>query len=400
MLITIILFALILGLLIFVHELGHFVTARRNGVTAHEFGFGFPPRAIGVIKDSQTGRWRFVFGNAEYHGKQTLYSLNVIPLGGFVRIKGENPINPDDLENIDKMSDSDKEYIRMSSEPDSFAMQTKWVRCKILAAGVTMNFALAWVLISVVLMIGAPEPKDEHVDPSQIIRAIGVQVTAIEASSPAESMGIKIGDNVRQVCAQDLCTKITTADQLRETILTYKGNEIDVHILRGKETLVLTGVPRTELKESQGALGISMMETVIVRYPWYQAIWEGLMRVFNMIVMIIVAFGTLLYTLITGGQVSAEVAGPVGIAMMTQQMRDLGMIYVIQFAAILSVNLGIINILPIPALDGGRIIFLIFEAIKGRPVNQRIEGILHSTFFIGLLLLMAVITVRDILKLF
>lgn len=124
------------------------------------------------------------------------------------------------------------------------------------------------------------------------------------------------------------------------------------------------------------------------------------MRVINMIVMIVVAFGTMIYTFFTGGQMSAEVAGPVGIAMMTQQMRDLGIIYVLQFVAILSVNLGIINLLPIPALDGGRILFLGFEAIMGRPVNQRVEGILHSTFFIALLVLMAVITVRDVLKLF
>ena len=400
MFITIILFALILGLLIFVHELGHFITARRNGVTAHEFGFGFPPRVIGVVQDPQTNKWRIVFGSQEYYGEKTLYSINLIPLGGFVRIKGENPVSPDDIANMDKMSEVDKEYVRMSLDKDSFAVQSKWVRCKILAAGVMMNFVLAWVLIIIVLMIGAPEPKDEHVDPSRIIRTIGVQVTAIESGSPAEDMGIKIGDNVREVCAQGACVTITEADQLRETILAHKGQEIEMRILRGKEEVVVNGVPRTEIKEDQGALGISMMETVIVRYPWYEALWEGLMRVFNMIVMIVVAFGQMIFTLVTGGQVTAEVAGPVGIAMMTQQMRDLGFIYVIQFAAILSVNLGIINILPIPALDGGRIIFLAIEAIMRKPVNQKIEGILHSTFFIALLGLMALITIRDVLKFF
>lgn len=400
MFVTIILFALILGVLIFVHELGHFITARRNGVTAHEFGFGFPPRAIGTVKDPQTGKWRMVFGNQEYYGSSTLYSFNVIPLGGFVRIKGENPVSPEDVKEIDKMSAADKEYVQMSMAPDSFAVQSKWVRCKILAAGVTMNFLLAWVLISIVLMIGAPEPKDEFVDPAQIVSTIGVQITAVEPGSPAEQMGIKVGDTVQEVCVQGECTTITEVEQLRDIILANMGQEIEVHLTRGDEEIVVSGVPRTELAEDQGALGVSMMETVIVQYPWYEAIWEGLMRVINMIVMIVVAFGTMIYTFFTGGQMSAEVAGPVGIAMMTQQMRDLGIIYVLQFVAILSVNLGIINLLPIPALDGGRILFLGFEAIMGRPVNQRVEGILHSTFFIALLVLMAVITVRDVLKLF
>ncbi|HIP49976.1 MAG TPA: RIP metalloprotease RseP, partial [Candidatus Pacebacteria bacterium] len=150
----------------------------------------------------------------------------------------------------------------------------------------------------------------------------------------------------------------------------------------------------------QGALGISMMETVIVRYPWYEAIWEGLMRVMGLIVVILSAFWMMIINLLTGQGVSAEVAGPVGIAMMTQQMRDLGFVYLLQFTAILSVNLGIINILPIPALDGGRIIFLIIEAIKGKPVNHKIEGVMHTVFFVALIGLMIVITVRDVLKLF
>jgi len=399
MFITILIFGLILGVLIFVHELGHFLTAKRNGITSHEFGFGFPPRIFGRVKDKKTGKWRNVWGNKEYHGDNTLYSVNWIPLGGFVRIKGESPVNAEDV-NMDELSEEDKAFVKMSTDPDSFAVQSKLVRFRVLVAGVMMNFLLAWVLISIVLMIGAPEPKDSATDTGTIVRNVGVQIIEVEAESPADEIGLKIGDSVDQVCGGGVCTEIATADQLRDTIFMYQGEEVDVHITRGKEQIVVSGIPRTDIEEGQGALGISMMETVIVQYSWYEAIWEGLMRVIGLTIMILGAFWTLLSGLFTGQGVSAEVAGPVGIAMMTQQMRDLGFVYLLQFAAILSVNLGIINILPIPALDGGRIIFLIIEAIKGSPVNQKVENTIHTVFFVALIGLMVVITVRDVLKLF
>ncbi len=399
MFITILIFGLILGLLIFVHELGHFLTAKRNGITSHEFGFGFPPRIFGLVKDGKTGKWKKVFGNKDYYGDKTLYSINWIPLGGFVRIKGENPINEEDVE-MDKLSEEDKAFVKMSTDPDSFAVQSKWVRFKVLVAGVTMNFILAWVLISIVLMIGAPEPKSDEINPTQVVKNIGVQIVEVESGSPAEDIGLKIGDSVDEVCSGNECTKITTANQLKNTIFMYQGEEISVHITRGKESIVVTGVPRTNIEEGQGALGISMMETVIVRYSPLNAIWEGLMRVIGLTIMILTAFWTLITNLVTGHGVNAEIAGPVGIAMMTEQMKDLGFVYLLQFMAILSINLGIINILPIPALDGGRIAFLIIEAIKGNPINQKVENTIHTVFFVALILLMVVITVRDVLKLF
>ncbi len=399
MFVTILIFGLILGILIFVHELGHFLTAKRNGITSHEFGFGFPPRLFGVVKDKKTGKWIKVWGNREYHGDTTLYSINWIPLGGFVRIKGENPIKEDDI-NMDELSDEDKAFVKMSTDPDSFSMKSKWVRFKVLVAGVTMNFLLAWVLISIVLMIGAPEPISDDLDPSKVVRNIGVQIVEVESESPADEIGLKIGDSVEKVCGMGECVDIDTADELKGTILSYQGEEIDVYVTRGKETVVVSGIPRTDIEEGQGALGISMMETALVRYSPLEAIWEGLMRVIGLIIMILVAFWTMITGLLSGNGAGAEVAGPVGIAMMTQQMRDLGFVYLLQFAAILSVNLGIINILPIPALDGGRIVFLIIEAIKGKPVNQKVENTMHTIFFVALIGLMVIITARDVLKLF
>ncbi|PID52547.1 MAG: RIP metalloprotease RseP [Candidatus Moraniibacteriota bacterium] len=396
---TILIFLIILGVLIFVHEMGHFFTAIRNGVVAHEFGFGFPPRAIGVVKN-ENGKWKIIYGNREYYGENTLYSLNIIPLGGFVRIKGENPLHEDDVKDFEKLSEADKEYVRMSEDPDSFAKQSGWVRFKILVAGVVMNFVLAWVLISIVLMFGAPEPNDELIDPSMIVANIGVQIVEVESGSPAEEIGLKVGDSVKKVCGGNSCVDIESADHLRDTIFAHQGEEIQVDVQRGKDILTVSGVPRTNVSEGQGALGISMMETVLVKYPWYEALWEGVMRVINLTAMILIAFGNIIVSLITGQGVGAEVAGPVGIAMMTEQMKDLGFVYLLQFAAILSVNLGIINILPIPALDGGRILFVFIEKIKGSPVNHKVEGMMHTVFFVVLIGFMLFITVRDVLKLF
>ncbi len=399
MIITILIFGLILGVLIFVHELGHFLTAKRNGITSHEFGFGFPPRIFGIVRDEKTKKWKKVWGNREYYGNNTLYSINLIPLGGFVRIKGENPIDAEQLKS-EKLSTEDKKYIKMATEPDSFAVQSKLAKFKVLIAGVTMNFILAWVLISIVLMVGAPEPKGDGLDQSKVVDNIGVQIVAVESGSPADEIGLKIGDNIKQICSDNECIEVTTADGLRDTILLHRGKKVDVHILRGDSAIVVEGVPRVDIEEGHGALGISMMETVTVRYPWYEAIWEGLMRVIGLTIMILSAFWTMISNLLSGHGVSAEVAGPVGIAMMTQQMRELGFVYLLQFTAILSVNLAIINILPIPALDGGRIVFLIIEAIKGKPVNQKIENMMHTVFFVALIGLMIVITVRDVIKLF
>jgi regulator of sigma E protease len=396
--ITIAVFGLILGILIFVHELGHFLTAKRNGITSHEFGFGFPPRIFGMVKDEKTGQWRKIWGNKEYHGNNTLYSVNWIPLGGFVRIKGESAIDMEGKK-MEELSKEDQKFVKMAQEPDSFAMQSKWVRFRVLIAGVTMNFLLAWVLISVVLMIGAPEPKSDDINPDQIVADIGVQIVEVEADSPADNIGLKVGDSIEQVCHQDECVEITSAEQLKETIFAYQGEEIAVHIVRGKDKIVVMGVPRTDIEEGQGALGISMMETVLVKYPFFQAIWEGLMRVIGLTQMILQAFWTLVTAPFTDEGVNMEnMAGPVGIAVMTKQMQDLGFVYLLQFMAILSVNLGIINILPIPALDGGRIMFLGIEAIKGRPINPRIENMIHTVFFIALIALMAWITFADIMK--
>jgi regulator of sigma E protease len=369
---TVIVFILILGLLIFVHELGHFLTARKNGIKAEEFGFGFPPRALGFVKSEKTGKFKVVWGNKDIRTPFTIYSINWIPLGGFVKIKGENGRNLD---------------------ADSFAAKSAWVRVKVLAAGVIMNFVLAWALVSLVLMIGAPEAVDStgvNYPNSKI------QISEVVSDSPAAAMGIKLGDEILKTQSSQIQFK-NVAD-VQNYINLNKGNEVSLRIRRGSQLLNLKGTPRTDIPEGQGPLGISLAETIVVKYSWYEAIGKGLVTVLELIWAMLAGLFVLIKNVIMGQKAGVEVAGPVGIAVMTKQFTALGLIYVLQFAAILSINLGIINAFPFPALDGGRILFILIEKIKGSPVSHKTEQLFHSIGFLLLILLMLFITFRDVLK--
>jgi regulator of sigma E protease len=206
-------------------------------------------------------------------------------------------------------------------------------------------------------------------------------------------MSLKIGDEILK------SDTIKTVQDVQNYISSNKGKEITLKIKRGNQILNLTGVPRADVPEGQGALGIGMAETVIVRYGFFEAIWKGLVDMLNLIWAMLVALYGILRNLLMGHSVGADVAGPVGIAALTKQVTSLGLVYVLQFAAILSINLGIINILPIPALDGGRILFILIEKIKGSPVTQKTEQLFHTIGFILLILLMVLITFRDVTKL-
>jgi len=367
--ITVLIFLVLLGLLVFVHELGHFLIAKWNGIKSHEFGFGFPPRLVGVVKNDATGRYQVIWGNKDVKSPHTVYSLNWLPLGGFVRIKGEDG---------------------HSQDPDSFAGKSAWIRVKVLGAGVAMNFVFAWLLISIVFTLGLPQPIDsgqrgEYPDAK-------IQILEVKKGTPAEAMGLQLGDEILTIAGN----QIVTLKQVSDTIAENKGKNLEIKINRLGQEMILVGMPRTEYPAGEGALGISFSETAVISYPWYQSLYQGLEATYNITVAILQAFGRMLgglFGMQTGAPV--DVTGPVGIVYLTKQMSDLGLAYLLQFAALLSINLGIINILPIPALDGGRILFILIEKLKGSPVSQRVEGMIHQIGFILLLILMLLITIRD-----
>lgn len=371
---TILIFILVLGVLVFVHELGHFAVARFHGIKADEFGFGFPPRICGVVKDETTGKYRFVRGNVDVVSENTVYSLNWIPLGGFVKIKGE-----------------DRQH---STGVDSFASRSAWTRIKVLGAGVAMNFLLAWVLFSAVLMLGFPE----QVDPEQRANIAGptnVQILQVQPGTPADQIGLKAGDVLLQLDNQPVVALDFVSDYIRE----HRGKNIDITVRRGQSELSFVGMPRASVPEGEGALGISFSETAVVKYPWYQAIRLGFEQTYIKTAEIVGALGGMVASLFTGVKTELDIAGPVGIVSLTKEMSDLGLAYLLYFAAILSINLGIINILPIPALDGGRILFVLIEKVKGSPVSTTVEGYVHQIGFILLILLMVFVTLKDIIRL-
>ncbi len=357
---TVIIFIIILGVLVFVHELGHFLVAKKNGVKVEEFGFGFPPRIFGIKRGG------------------TIYSINAIPLVGFVRILGEDGQDKDD--------------------PHSFAAKKIWRRAIILVAGVTMNIILAIFLLSLGNIIGLPTTIDD----SQNVNNARVEITDVAANSPAQAAGLKLGDTIIKMttAGASVVQNITKVVQVQDFTDQNKGKEITITINRAKALSDLNLTPRANPPSGEGAMGVGLARVADISLPWYRAIYEGFIYTFNLMWLIIQALGMLLWQLISHGKVSSDITGPVGIYQITGQAAKMGFIYLVNLTALLSINLAIINILPFPALDGGRILFLIIEKIKGSPVSQRVERAVHSAGFVFLILLMLLITVRDVIKLF
>jgi len=367
---TIVVFFLVLSLLVLVHELGHFLTARKFGARAEEFGFGLPPRMIGVYKDTK-GNWKKVIGSKEVtDAEETVYSLNWLPIGGFVKIKGEDGESEDE---------------------DSFASKKIWQKSVILGAGVTMNIILAFVLISIGFMIGFPQAID-GTDKNVNIEDHQIQVIEFLEGSQAEIAGFQVGDIIKGIDNNNF----ENFNQLQEYVDHNIDKEITYNVRRAYDSYDLKVVPEIREETGRGGVGISVVEIGTVKYPFHLAIWEGLKYTIFVTGMIIMAFFNLLRDLIMGNGISVEVAGPVGIAAITGQAARLGIAHLLQFTALLSINLAIINALPFPALDGGRLLFLGIEKIKGSPVKREIEGMIHYIGLLVLILLILLVTFKDI----
>lgn len=371
MFLTIVAFVGVLSLIVFFHELGHFWTARKFGVKSEEFGLGFPPRAIGVYRD-QEKKWKKVIGAKEVtDASDTIYSLNWIPLGGFVKIKGE---------------DGDD-----SADPDSFGAQKIWKRAVILLAGVTMNIITAVILTSIGFAIGLPQVlggENSHA----IITNPQVQIVDVMKDSPAAKAELKTGDVILSVNGQ----AVQKSEELQNLVDATKNQVATYQIKREGETLSKEIVAELRPETGRGGIGVGISNTGLVRYPFYLSFWYGLKEVFWLMVAIVMAFGQLLYGIFVGNGVSAEVAGPVGIAAMTGQVAHMGFVYLLQFTVMLSVNLAIINAFPFPALDGGRLFFLLVEKIKGSPVKQEFEAVVHNLGFAFLMILVLLVTFKDV----
>lgn len=356
MFVTILIFFAILLALVLVHEWGHFFAARKLGIGVEEFGFGFPPRLASLMH------------------KNTRFSFNWLPLGGFVKLKGEGGDN--------------------RTEPDSFAAQKPWRRSIVLVAGVFMNIVLAFVLLSIGFGLGVPVALDE----SEVAKAKDVKIVVemVSTNSPAAEAGIKIGDAIISLDNQSFAT-IT---QAQNYIAQHTDSPIEIKLDRLGQIVTLQAQPTIMLEvPDRAVLGVSLLQTGVISYPWYQAVVQGGRATVILTKEIFLAFGNLFRGLIVARQVPTDLAGPVGIAVLTGQVVDLGFAYVLQFASLLSINLALINILPFPALDGGRLLFVIIEKIRRKPADIKTEAMVHNIGFAFLMLLVVLITYRDIVRL-
>jgi len=333
----VLIFVVTLSVLVFCHELGHFLAAKKMGVRVEEFGFGYPPRLWGKKKG------------------ETLYSINAIPFGGFVRLTGQ-----------------DAEYGTVG-DVRSFAVKSPLKRAVILLAGVAGNLLLGWFLFSLLFGTGMPEIMDH------------VRVVAVEPDSVAAVAGIELGDLITQIDEQE----IRFSWEVSDYVGSREGEEIWINLRRDDQELVVAATPRP-------LLGIQVSNIHLKKVSWFRAPVEGLREVGKTLWLMVRSLGGLLRDLLVHGEVPEEVAGPVGIAHVAKMYAELGLRYFLQFMGILSLNLALINLLPLPALDGGRLLFVLIEGVTRRRVNHKFELWLHRIGMILLISLMILITIRDI----
>lgn len=336
--------------------------ARRAGMKVEEFGFGFPPRLFGIKKGG------------------TMYSINWIPFGGFVKIFGEDG---DNREN-----------------PGSFGSKPIPARLGVVVAGVVMNLLFAVFLLILGNFFGLRIGLfDEEL--IAVARDKKIQIIQIVAESPAEKAGLKVLDEITGFdIGSGEIFQTATIEEVQKFTNDRRGQKLNIVIRNGKELRTVTVEARANPPSGEGSMGISMALTGVVSYPWYEAVWRGGHDTYILAYNTIYGYGILFKTLLFEQKLIAEVSGPIGIAGITGQAARVGFSYLMQFVALISINLAVLNIVPFPALDGGRALFLLIEKIKGSPINRRMEAALNGVGFALLITLMIYVTIKDITKFF
>ncbi len=363
---AIIIFIIILAILILVHEFGHFIVAKKSGIKVTEFGLGFPPKVFAITKG------------------ETTYTLNAIPFGGFVRIFGENP---------DEDSMSGPESNR------SILHKPRPIQIAVLIAGVTMNVLFAWILISSGFLIGLPTPTEGYNGPGLIENA-HIVITEVRPNSPASIAGIKPGDAILQITSGTYITKIVTPEVVSNFIEAHGKQGVTLDLARGKELLSLSMTAKEGVVQGQVAIGVAMDSIGTLKLPFFTAFREGAIVTYEQLKGIFFGLVSFIKTIVTGGGGFSQVTGPVGIVGLVGDVSHLGFVYLLSFTALISLNLAVINLLPFPALDGGRIFIVLIEAIIRKPLPAKILNTVNGAGFVILVLLMIAVTIHDVLKLF
>lgn len=373
---TIIVFILTILILVLIHEFGHFIVAKKFNIKVLEFGFGIPPRAIG----KKIG--------------ETIYSLNWLPIGGFVKLLGEDDDDPE-----------------TSKNSRSFGMQNVWKRIAVVLAGVTMNLLLAWILFYIILgmqgfkaqipllvdfKFSGVTQSDEYI----------VIVDDVVDNSPAKQAGLKVGDRILAVNG----TTIKTSQDLVDRIKAEAGREVSLTVSdvakANQHQVPLT--PRLNPPPGQGALGVALGSVAIANIEYQtpiQKILAGPVHSYNLTAFSFKVFSQTIQTAIAKKDlkpVQQTVSGPIGINSLIGEILKIKnpLIPYLELLAMLSLNLAVINVFPFPGLDGGRLAFLLWEAVTKKKVSPTIEKYIHSVGLVVLIVFILLVTASDIKKLF
>jgi regulator of sigma E protease len=364
MLVSILVFLLVLSILVIVHEFGHFIVAKRAGIPVLEFALGLPftPKL-----------WGKKIGG-------TTYSIYPLLFGGFVKLLGENEEENNDYYPPSKSGYHDDKLFKSQQ----FINKPKRVRIAVIVAGVVMNFILAIFAFAIVYSFSGI-PKDTH----------KLKIIDVSAGSPAQTAGLLVGDIVTKVGKDE----VDSVDNFISKVNDQRGKNVLFEIIRNGNILKLQMKPRENPPVGEGSLGVTITTSEIYYPPVWQRPFYGIYYGFKEAVFWGQTIAMGLWVLVTqlfSGHVPQGVSGPVGIFAVTSEAAKNGILVLINFVGILSVNLAILNILPFPALDGGRLLFIGIETVFGRKVLPRVEAITHSIGMIILLILLAAITFRDV----
>jgi regulator of sigma E protease len=345
----------LVGLMV-IHELGHFLMALIFKMPVEEFGLGLPPRLAS---------WKI---------GSVLFSLNLLPFGAFVRIKGED------------------------RNEEGFGLFPAWKQALVLVAGVVANWLTAVVIFGLVAGIwGLPYAvPDEVVNPEARL-----QVTGVASGSPAESAGLKAGDWLIGMGVGEEMERVSLLQTFTDFIDQHRGEEIFLQLEKPTGIENISLIPRESPPAGEGAIGISFARIVMEESSWWEAPLAGFSATINQTIAIPFSLGQLISQWIKGQPtMGAELVGPIGLGQMIGQTFTLGWNYLLQLVGIIAVYLSLFNILPLPALDGGKILFLGIEKIRRKPISTRIKESLNGAFFVFFILLMLLVTLRDIIHLF
>ncbi len=360
---SILLFIAILLVLVLVHEAGHFTVAKLFKIRVDEFAFGFPPRLFSFKKG------------------ETTYAFNLLPLGGYVKIYGEDP-------NEVKGEDAQR----------SFVAQPRIVQAGVIVAGVVMNLVLAWVLISSTLALGIAAPVDN--DEGFPVTNPRLMVTEVSEKGPAQTAGLVGGDYLVSLSVDGEQVDATSPEVVSAFISPREGKTIEVRYEHEGKLVTGAMTPVSGISQQGAAIGIYMDMVGTLKLPAHLALYHGAIKTWQYTKLTAVGIYQFISEAITGHANFNDVTGPVGIVKAVGAASSIGFANVLLFTALISINLAIINIIPFPALDGGRLLFITIEGIMRRPIPTLIANYVNVGGFALLMLLMLLVTYHDVVKFF